>query len=354
MKKAKIFKNHILNSDRLSAIYNFINPILFDVTLRDGIQTMSVDEMPYERKINVFRNIVKYMEPKKMEIGSFVSPKILPIMNDTDKLYNECLQLVENMEPIEELKESGELINREVVVPDLYVLVPPSKTMVEKAKRMGVKNISVMSSVSEGFLKANTNMNMITTKKNMNLFRLEGNETGGRKLYLSCINECPIMGVMPNTLIVNEIKHYLSSFDEICLSDTCGSLTYRNYKEILDNYISLGLNTSKISLHLHVMDIMQVNNIIRYSLNKGIRKFDVSAFQGGGCSVTMKKGSINSNLTYDLFYEILINYMNDCKFPSPGPRGPNNKRRKRINKKNKFKIDKEYFDNFPRFNLNFA
>ncbi len=190
---------------------------------------------------------------------------------------------------------------------------------------MGIQNISIMSSISDDFLLANTNKNMENTKKDIKTI-LNDNELNV-KMYLSCINECPISGKIDNYKVVDEINYYNDNYkiDEICLSDTCGTLKFKDFKEILDNSLEK-IPSHRISLHLHTNDMVELKKIITYSLDKDVKKFDVSAFENqGGCSVTIKNELLNPNLTYDIFYEILLKYLQDnTNPPDITPDNPSN------------------------------
>jgi len=319
MLSAKSIKNHILKTPKLNYLYKIINPILFDVSLRDGIQGLKPEDMPYNKKIETFSNIMRDMSPTNMEIGSIVSPKVLPIMSDTTELFKESSQIIENINPLEELRVSGEVNYKQA--PELYVLVPPKMEKIEKACELGIKNISLITSVSESFIKKNTKMDMNNAMKTISNVYLKNKNFNNIKLYVSCINECPIEGKIELSKIIEKLLFYENYCDELCISDTCGKLTYRYYKVIIDNCITYGINVDKISLHLHINEenYRDVENIIRYSLNKDIRRFDLSALNNGGCSVTMGKEKIKNNLTYDTFYEILIKYLNDY---NSGPNPP--------------------------------
>lgn len=297
-----------INSDIvLKNAYNKVSPLLFDVTLRDGIQKM--DHMTTYDKTVQFNKIVRQMEPPNMEIGSLVSPKVLPIMQDTPELFEECRQLIENINPIEELRNSAGYKN--IDTPELYVLIPSKKEKYDQAIKMGLQNISIMSSISDHFLLANTRKNMKNTKQDIN-YILKDNDLNV-KIYLSCINECPISGKISNHKVINEIVYYNNycNVNEICLSDTCGTLNFIDFKDILDNCLEK-IPSTKLSLHLHTNNELEVEKIIRYSLEKDVKKFDVSAFDTeGGCSVTINKNNLKPNLTYDLFYKILLKYLQD-------------------------------------------
>ena len=146
------------------------------------------------------------------------------------------------------------------------------------------------------------------------------------KLYLSCINECPIEGEINKNIIIDEIAYYANNhrnykINEICLSDTCGTLTFNDYKYILDGCMDKNIPMDLLSLHLHVGNNNEVEKIIRYSLLKKMNTFDVSALEEGGCSVTINNPK--KNLNYDIFYEILLKYMLDLLIE--GPHGPSGK-----------------------------
>ena len=68
---------------KVNYIYKKLNPILFDVSLRDGLQGYSKRDqslITLETKKLVYNNICFFHEPKNIEIGSIVNPKILPVM----------------------------------------------------------------------------------------------------------------------------------------------------------------------------------------------------------------------------------------------------------------------------------
>ena len=41
----------------------------------------------------------------------------------------------------------------------------------------------------------------------------------------------------------------------------------------------------------------------------GIRKFDVSLLETGGCTMTLGKSNTKPNLSYELYYKLLIDYI---------------------------------------------
>jgi len=289
---------NILTNHLKRDIYKSINPILFDVSLRDGIQKADPSKYTTPVKKQIFHHIFEKYAPKKIEIGSMVSPKVLPIMADTISLHEYAMNFIDEKESL--------------LVP--YVLIP-NNTHLQNALCNGMYNFSFITSVSNAFQLKNTRNTIIQTKVELKLMETSLNcyrRTHNRKLYISCINECPLTGKIDNDFIVNEILYYHNNYDfsELCLSDTMGTLTYEDFEYIVDMVVYFGVPTSKLSLHLHVSpaNTHEIKQILYYCFNKQINKFDVSVLMEGGCSVTMGENS-PSNLSYDLFYEILNKYI---------------------------------------------
>lgn len=274
---------------------------LFDVSLRDGIQSAkNAEKYTTEYKKRILDTIVRDKRPQAIEIGSFVNPKVLPIMKDTEKLLEYGLN---------QAKLTG-------VFQNFYVLVPNAKQMTRAIlspvihrnmnKFHASINFSFITSVSESFQKKNTNSSLEQTKHELSVMTRWLNHyypMAMTKLYVSCVNECPIEGKMDTAHIVREIKeyHWLGDFDEICLSDTTGNLEANNLDELLGKMeCASNIPVSKLSLHLHgTPEETRLRDVVEVGLRRGIRQFDVSTIEEGGCSVTMGKERTNPNLTYE-------------------------------------------------------
>lgn len=299
------------------AIYDFINPILTDVSLRDGIQALDAKSMPTEKKIDVFHEILNFGGIKNIELGSLVSQKQYPIMNDVHTIHDYAAQYLDNREPTPEMMLASEI--NAVEIPDLYVLVPNKEKLINGMKA-NIMNFSFITSVSNSFQKKNTNKTLIENNiEVMNMMEYlkyyKYPSLYKTKLYISCIDHCPIEGKINNDAIVEEIIiHSFYDYNEICLSDTCGKLTYENYKNIVDQCLDeYNLSPDLLSVHLHVNDrnLLNVENIIRYSLNRKIHRFDISMLNSGGCTMTIQNNELKRNLDYDLFFRILYKYVDE-------------------------------------------
>ena len=280
---------------------------LFDVTLRDGLQGLSRSEqelLTFQDKMKIYKNIINNYSPKKIEVGSLVNNKILPVFKDTEKLFKNI--------------QENAISNEKKI--DYYVLVS-NLLYLKQAINMGVQNFSFITSLSNSFQLKNTKM---TLEENLNHLKImmnildnemktnDGFEKIKVKLYVSCINECPIEGKIPTTRIVDKLLELNDlNFDKICLSDTCGTLTKEDFMDIINNITKNGLETKKISLHLHVNPEREdeMEEIVHSAFNHGIYEFDVSHVGSGGCSVTMDKNKLAPNMNYEQFYRFLMNYL---------------------------------------------
>lgn len=276
-------------------------PRLFDVSLRDGIQTASPLIYTTEYKKAIFNRIIREEKPNAIEIGSLVSSKVLPVMQDSLEMFAHARDQLEK-----------ENLTRYIPI---YMLIPSFEKF-PLALRHGVENFSFITSVSEKFQYKNTRKTLCENKRELASLSkaLELiNPYFGSKLYISCINDCPIEGKMRNNLVAHEIYHYVNNykFGEYCLSDTCGTLSFMDYVYILDTLMAMGVSPDILSLHLHVGDENKTNvrKIIDYSLSRNVNKFDVSDLETGGCSVTMNKNKCNPNLSYDYIRELMKTYV---------------------------------------------
>jgi hypothetical protein len=204
------------------------------------------------------------------------------------------------------------------------MFVPSSKNL-DFAIENNIRNFSFITSVSSRFLEKNINMTLTETKEELHRMIDKVTKIGPEKmqpkikLYISCINKCPITGFIDNDYILNQIFEYnkIDEIGEICLSDTCGELSFHDFEYIIDACLFFGIPPSKLSLHLHIRKevLINIKKIVQYALDLKINKFDISILETGGCVLTMDKNSelLKPNMTYELFYQILVDYIEKNK-----------------------------------------
>jgi hydroxymethylglutaryl-CoA lyase len=295
MKSSSQILKQILECPKKTSIYNRINPILFDVSLRDGIQNAEKEKFSTEIKKGIMRTIVKDLNPPKIEVGSLANPKLFPIMGDSIEMYNYASKNINT---------------------DVYMLIP-SMNKLFNAFENNINGFSFITSVSDNFQIRNAKRSIHETKCDFEVmfsrwFREPNNYK--TKLYISCINYCPIVGKIDNDFILKEVLYYHQKYDfnELCLSDTMGNINYDDFEYIVDNCLFFGIPPSKLSFHFHCPkhNYENLEKIIYYCFSKKLNKFDVSILETGGCTVTMPPEKLLPNMSYDLFYNIMNKYIN--------------------------------------------
>ena len=266
---------------------------MFDTSLRDGIQNANVVHFSTDHKKKIFDDLCTTHRPHRFEVGSLCSPKVLPIMNDTLDIYEYAIKTCAKS--------------------DIYVLIP-SLSKFYLAMDKEITSMSFLTSVSNVFHMKNTVQSIRDTKRDFKeifdvLQKLPDYSTYRKKLYISCISECPLSGKIDNNVIVEELRYYSENydFDELCISDTCGTLAFTDFREIVEK---AHISPEKLSVHLHMspQQMSNIEQILHYCFRSGIHTFDVSVLESGGCSVTMQPGQLLPNLSYDTFHQILRKY----------------------------------------------
>jgi hydroxymethylglutaryl-CoA lyase len=289
-------------SQKYMDIYKNIAPILTDVSLRDGLYCEKRLDWPLSKKKDMLHEIVFSEKPHKIDVGSFASPLQLPIMGDTIQMYNYASTIRHLYEDSKSLIFPNNL--------EIYATVP-CYSKLEEALNNNVCNMSFLTSCSKTFQKRNVNMDLQKTKEDLDtifdVLKKKENEHITKKLYISCINECPFEGRIDIDYILHEIFRYNMKYelDEICLSDSCGTLSFEDYKYIVDALIYFGVLRSKIGVHLHVntSNRYEMTQIVRYSLKSRITRFDVSLLHSAGSSMMNPKKKLV--MSYDFFYGCL-------------------------------------------------
>ena len=327
-----------------------LNIKLFDVSLRDGLQGLPIEYHEIyttEYKKKIFDNIIFNYNPINIEIGSIINPKIMPILKDSIELFritsSDIFPYSSELifqKSLLEVSERNNVNNNLLINNKNIFLLIPNKNNLLKAIENNIMNYSFITSVSNSFQYKNIKKNIYETKNelkemmniiNKNIYsndftsstevihgkdfiELNKFKKNNIKLYISCINECPIEGKIDNDFIVEEIIYYYKNLniDIYCLCDTCATLDYLDYKYIIDNLIKKSISLEKISLHLHIdlnKNISNIENIIFYSLDNNIKHFDISLLEFGGCSLTIQNNNLHQNLSYNLFFDIIQKYI---------------------------------------------
>jgi len=285
-------RNQITNCPRRTKIYNQISPILTDISLSTGISSHSPVQFPTKVKLSILNRIISQQNPRNIEVGVLANSTNPTIFSDSIDIYKYANRKIYNN------------IDKIPNPTSIYMSIP-SGFACKLAIDSNITHLSVNTSISSSFQEHYTMRTM--TKNKMVLAKidkllLESGKNTTIKLYISCVNHCPILGKIDPYAAFCEIAYYHinHNYDEICITDTMGNMNPKDYEKIVRFLHLYGVPMSKISLHLRVSNtnIGNIRQILWHSFSMGINKFDV-------CLSELS----SENMSYELFNQILYEYI---------------------------------------------
>lgn len=255
-----------------------VDILISEVGPRDGLQSVSA-VMPTDLKKQWISDLASagLME---IEVGSFVSPRLLPQMAD-----------------------AGELVGYARTLPDLFVTaLVPNLRGAEAAFKAGVQKVTIPVSVSEPHSLANVN------KTHNQIFTEVGKIIAFRNDYypeieveagLSTVFGCTIQGVVHEDDVIR-IASMMAELgvNEVGLADTVGYGTPLQIKRL---FLRLKEEVGELagSAHFHNTRGQGLANVLA-ALDAGVTTFDASLGGIGGCPYA--PGASGNIVTEDLVY----------------------------------------------------
>jgi hydroxymethylglutaryl-CoA lyase len=235
---------------------------LVEVGPRDGLQNIA-DFVPTETKIALIHALVD-AGFKRMEIGSFVSPKAVPQMRDMEAV-------VQGLRPL----------------PDVIAmaLVPNSKGA-RRAFAAGVKDLEMVISMTDGH--NNSNVGRPTADSIEDLaYLLNEVDPGGKltlRIGLATSFHCPFEGLTPEKTVMDNIEKMLKIRPglEFALSDTTGMAIPSAVRALATEAFTHFGGQARFIFHGHDTSGFGIANILA-AMEAGIRSFDTSVAGLGGC-----------------------------------------------------------------------
>ena len=214
-----------------------------------------------------------------IEVGSFVSPKAVPQLSDTEEVYR-------RIHPASGVR---------------YPALVPNERGLERALQAGVREIAVFTSASETFNRKNINAGVDESIERFRPVVARAREEKVRvRGYISTAFGCPYEGeIAPEA--VREIVHKLLDLpvDEISIGDTIGVATPSGVFDVVETLYESGVTRGVLALHFHDTRGTALANVYA-GLECGITTFDSSAGGLGGCPYA--PGASGNLATEDLLY----------------------------------------------------
>jgi hydroxymethylglutaryl-CoA lyase len=233
--------------------------LLEDVALRDGLQ-MESSILRLEDKLHIFQ-LLKNAGLKRIQVGSFVHPRVVPQMADTDEL-------------IKMLGNQGDI--------DISALILNEKGL-ERALSCGVAHVSMSVSVSDTHSRKNAGRPADEALTAMTKLIPKALAAGMVvRAGLQCAFGCVLEGQISEDNVLAAAERMVDvGAQEINLADTTGMATPHAIRHLVQKF-QKQFRGVRISLHLHDTRGLGLANMFS-GYEAGVRTFDACAAGLGGC-----------------------------------------------------------------------
>ena len=233
--------------------------LLEDEALRDGLQ-MESRIFSLEQKLHLYR-MLKNAGIKRIQVGSFVHPQIVPQMADTDELIQAIGQQDDSVVSALILNDKG----------------------LERALKCGVSHVSMSVSVSDTHSRKNARRPAAEALASMTALIREALAAGlDVRAGLQCVFGCVYEGLISEDAVLNAAQKMVAAgATEINLADTTGMATPLSIRNMVHRFRKEFADIT-VSLHLHDTRGLGLANTFS-GYEAGVHIFDVCTGGLGGC-----------------------------------------------------------------------
>lgn len=252
---------------------------IVEVGPRDGVQSVPTI-IPTEEKLRLINGLLD-AGVKRMEIGSFVSPKAIPQMQDIAEIISR-------------------LGKREGVRP--MTLVPNLKGA-KLAVAAGIKEIIFVISMTESHNQSNVRRSVAQSIEELKTLLEEADASGNLRMRvdLSCAFDCPFEGRVSESVVLGRIEKIVAIRKgmELGLCDTTGFAIASHVRDLFSRCMSEFNNQASWAFHCHDTAGFALANVLA-AYEAGVRTFDASVAGLGGCPFA--PGATGNVATEDVIY----------------------------------------------------
>ena len=244
---------------------------IVEVGSRDGLQNISA-RVSTPTKIELLSRL-RQSGFRSIEVTSIVSPRAVPQLAD-------CRDVLSHDFTRNLIRQSSTSPSSQLRLP---VLVPNLKGL-DLALQLGVREIAVFISASEGFSKANTNC---TVDEGISRARQVAQAAISKGVavrgYVSCIFADPYDGPTPPSAVLKAVRALLDAgCYEVSLGDTLGIGVAGQVRSLIRFLRSFDVPISRLAGHFHDTYGQALSNVWE-AYQCGLRVFDSSVAGLGGC-----------------------------------------------------------------------
>lgn len=233
--------------------------IINEVGPRDGLQNqsriLSVDE-----RLQLI-GVLEAAGIRRIEVGSFASPKAVPAMAGTDRL-------VERLD--------GESRTT-------YTSMVPNLKGYRLAREAGAASVTVIAYASETMAQRNVRMTLAETERAASdILRFAGDDGVEAIVIVAVAFGCPFEGAVDTDFVGDIAARYLGAgVARLVLADTIGAADPTQVAQLARGLVE-GHGAARLGCHFHDTRAMGLANVYA-ALQAGIRWFDSSIGGLGGC-----------------------------------------------------------------------
>jgi hydroxymethylglutaryl-CoA lyase len=235
-----------------------------EVSPRDGLQSIG-PFVPTGTKTALVRALYD-AGLRRMEVGSFVSPKAVPQMADTGEVLKAALAL-DGLE---------------------CTVLAPNRKGFELAREAGAHRVGLFMSVTESHNKANVNRSRAESLADLTAIVRDAVAAGIKvRFNLSCCFHCPFEGVVPEHDALDWVERAvaLDPWMEVAICDTTGNAAPDQVARVVGRAVQAWPapdGSGRIAFHGHDTYGMGVANVAA-AWNAGCTVIDSAAGGLGGC-----------------------------------------------------------------------
>jgi hydroxymethylglutaryl-CoA lyase len=252
---------------------------VIEVGPRDGLQNL-VNHVPAETKVAFIQALIA-SGIKRMEAGSFVSPRAIPQMSDME-------EVARLLGPLSDI--------------DAMVLVPNAKGA-RRAIAAGFSSIQFVISMSNAHNLSNVRRPTNASIADLRALLDEIDPNGNMKFRVGLATSfhCPFEGLMDEDQVLRTITDIVKIRDgfELTLSDTTGMALPQHVRRLCARVIAEFGDRARYCYHGHDTAGFGISNILA-AADAGIRSFDGAAAGLGGCPFA--PGATGNIATEDIIY----------------------------------------------------
>lgn len=251
-----------------------------EVGPRDGLQSVP-KWVPTETKVALIRALLD-SGIKVLEVGSFVSPKAIPQMQDINEVLAQLGPLPKDVKAL--------------------ALVPNAKGA-RRALDAGVTDLEFVISMTDSHNQSNVRRPTAQSIADLKELLQEVDDQRRLKVRvgLACTFDCPFEGRTPERQVLSNAEKILAIRDdiELTLSDTTGMATPDHVGAMAKQALDQFGTEPNWALHVHDTAGFAIANIYA-AYQSGIRIFDASVAGLGGCPFA--PGATGNVATEDVVY----------------------------------------------------